>query len=67
MTSITVNGEAQSLPESHSITGLLEQLGLAEKRVAVELNGEIVPRGLHGETRLKDGDQVEIVHAIGGG
>lgn len=67
MTSITVNGETQSLPESPSVTCLLEQLGLAEKRVAVELNGEIVPRGLHAETRLKDEDQVEIVQAIGGG
>lgn len=67
MTSITVNGESRTLEHSPSITSLLEQLGLAEKRVAVELNREIVPRSLHDETRLKDGDQVEIVHAIGGG
>jgi sulfur carrier protein len=67
MTSITVNGKAQALTGQPTITEMLQELGLAEKRVAVELNREIIPRSLHGETRLKAGDCIEIVHAIGGG
>lgn len=67
MTSIRVNGKAQALAGQPTITEMLQELGLAEKRVAVELNREIVPRSLHGETRLKAGDRIEIVHAIGGG
>jgi sulfur carrier protein len=46
---------------------LLTEEGLAERRVAVEVNGEIVPRSQHGDHQLKDGDVVEIVHALGGG
>lgn len=67
MTSITVNGKTQALTGQPTITEMLQELGLAEKRVAVELNQGIVPRSLHGETRLKAGDRIEIVHAIGGG
>ena len=50
-----------------TITTLLEAEDLAQRRVAVEVNGEIVPRGRHAEHRLHDGDKVEIVHALGGG
>lgn len=64
---LIVNGEAHTLTEPSSVTQLLEHLDLAHKRVAVELNGEIVPRSRHGETALGDGDQVLIVQAIGGG
>ena len=46
---------------------LLAAKNLAQRRVAVEVNGEIVPRGRHGEHRLQAGDKVEIVHALGGG
>ena len=45
----------------------LTRSGLGESRVAVELNGEIVPRGKYAETILQDGDKVEIVHFVGGG
>ncbi|NND45564.1 MAG: sulfur carrier protein ThiS [Xanthomonadales bacterium] len=67
MIEITVNGEALSVKPDLDIPGLLQQLGLAEKRVAVELNREIIPRSQHSETALSQGDAVEIVHAIGGG
>lgn len=64
---ITLNGEHLALPTPCTITALLSAQGLAERRVAVEVNGEIVPRGRHAEHRLTDGDEVEIVHALGGG
>ena len=64
---IQLNGEAYSLDEPTTLTDLVERLGLAGKRLAIELNLEIVPRSQFAETRLADGDRVEIVHAIGGG
>lgn len=64
---ITLNGDRRPLPPSTTVTGLLETLGYAGKRVAVERNGEIVPKSLHTETALADGDQIEIVVAVGGG
>ena len=64
---IQLNGAAFDLPEGATIAALLERLELAGKRVAVELNLEIVPRSLHASTGLKEGDCVEVVHAIGGG
>ncbi len=50
-----------------TVAALLEALGYAGKRIAVERNGEIVPRGRHVDTGLADGDQIEIVVAVGGG
>jgi len=67
MIDVIVNGKAEQIDPDIVIDQLLARIGLAGKRVAVELNREIVPRSLHGETRLKAGDRVEIVHAIGGG
>ncbi|MCD9027466.1 sulfur carrier protein ThiS [Luteimonas sp. BDR2-5] len=65
---ILLNGDALSLEDTTTtVLALLQQQGLAERRVAVEVNGEIVPRGRHADTRLHDGDRVEIVHALGGG
>ena len=64
---IQLNGEAYALSETLSVAGLLEHLQLAGRRVAVELNFEIVPRSLYETTLLKEGDVLEIVHAIGGG
>jgi sulfur carrier protein len=64
---ILLNGEAREVVEATTIATLLEAAGLVERRVAVEVNHEIVPRSLHGERRLAAGDRVEIVHAIGGG
>ena len=64
---IQLNGEAYALSETLSVAGLIEHLQLAGRRVAVELNFEIVPRSLYETTLLKEGDTLEIVHAIGGG
>lgn len=64
---IVLNGEPRSLADSLSILELLQAEGLGDRRVAVEVNGEIVPRGQHGEHALKQGDRIEIVHALGGG
>ena len=64
---IEVNGELRTLAQPTSLAELLEQAGLAQKRVAIEVNGEIVPRSLHAHRALKEGDRIEIVHALGGG
>jgi len=64
---IQLNGEAHQLQDGAHISDLIEQLGFTGKRIAVELNMEIVPRSEHPSTLLSDGDQVEVVHAIGGG
>ena len=64
---IQLNGKPHRAPEGISLAALLEQLGLGEQRVAVEHNGEIVPRGRHATIPLAPGDRIEIVHAIGGG
>lgn len=64
---IQLNGEPRQTRPDTSIASLLAEEGLAERRVAVEVNGAIVPRGQHGEHALREGDRVEIVHALGGG
>lgn len=64
---ITLNGETQRLPAPLTIAALLAARGLADKRVAVERNGEIVPKGRHADTPVSDGDTLEIVVAVGGG
>jgi len=64
---VQLNGQPRPLPSPCTIAELLQQEGLADRRVAVEVNGEIVPRGQHPTHPLADGDRVEIVHALGGG
>jgi len=64
---IRLNGEELAIESGSTIAALLAQQGLAGRRVAVEINGEIVPRGRHAEHAIHDGDRVEIVHALGGG
>ena len=64
---ILLNGQEKSFPTPVTISALLQQMGLSERRVAVEVNREIVPRSRHGEVELKDNDRVEVVFAIGGG
>jgi sulfur carrier protein len=65
---VRINGETRALPGAPaSVAALLEGLALSGKRVAVELNGEIVPRSRYAETPLADGDRLEIVGAVGGG
>ena len=64
---LTVNGEARTLPEPLTVAELLTELGMTGRRIALELNGEILPRGEFGKTLLASGDTLEIVQAIGGG
>ena len=64
---ITLNGEAREFAAEQSLAALVADLDLAGKRFAVELNTEVVPRSTFAEVCLRDGDRVEIVHAIGGG
>jgi thiamine biosynthesis protein ThiS len=64
---ITVNGEARQVPAPATIADLLAQIGLDLRKVAVERNLEIVPRSTYAATALAAGDQLEIVHFIGGG
>ncbi|MGY4491182.1 sulfur carrier protein [Pseudomonas sp. TE3610] len=64
---IQLNGETFELPDGETVAALLTRLELTGRRVAVELNLDIVPRSQHEATALREGDQVEVVHAIGGG
>ncbi|OFZ90547.1 MAG: thiamine biosynthesis protein ThiS [Betaproteobacteria bacterium RBG_16_66_20] len=67
MINIQINGTARQYEQPLAVSELLERMALAGKKVAVERNGEIVPRGAHGSTLLADGDRLEIVVAVGGG
>lgn len=64
---IVVNGEARAVPEGTTVAQLVDALGLSGRRLAVEVNREIVPRSAFPTHALAPGDRVEIVHAIGGG
>ena len=67
MIQVIVNGAAQRFEGPLDVAALLEQLAMAGKKVAVERNGEIVPKSAHARTLIGDGDQLEIVVAVGGG
>lgn len=64
---VKINGELRRFPAPMTVAALIDSLGYAGKRIAVERNGEIVPRGRHTEVMLADADLVEIVVAVGGG
>lgn len=64
---IELNGEPHAIVEDATVASLIEELALTGKRLAVEVNEEVVPRGRHAEHVLESGDRVEIVRAIGGG
>jgi sulfur carrier protein len=64
---ITLNGHPHDCGQGTSVTQLLHETGYGGRRVAVEINHEIVPRSMHDGHELREGDRVEIVHAIGGG
>jgi sulfur carrier protein len=64
---VVVNGEPRDVPEATTIDALLALLDLDRRRIAVELNREIVPRARHAATPLAEGDRVEIVTMVGGG
>ena len=64
---ILVNGETREVPDRYSVAELLLAMQLQQKRLAVEVNEQIVPRSQHERHALQAQDRVEIVHAIGGG
>lgn len=65
--SITVNGETRPLEPGTTVAALVNALDLSGRRLAVEVNGSVVPRTTHAARKLESGDRVEIVQAIGGG
>ncbi|MFN3566133.1 MAG: sulfur carrier protein ThiS [Burkholderiaceae bacterium] len=65
--SVIVNGAPLTLAAGATVADVLARMEAAGRRVAVERNGEIVPKSRHRETRLADGDRLEIVIAVGGG
>ncbi len=67
MIQLSINGESRTLPQGTNLAALIDELALAGKKVAVERNGDIVPRSRYGQTTLEAGDQLEIVVAVGGG
>ena len=64
---ITINGERREIPDGLNVAGLLEQLGMAEDRVAIERNRDILPRARWRETQVSADDSFEIVMLVGGG
>ncbi|SDM94514.1 sulfur carrier protein ThiS [Vreelandella arcis] len=64
---LTLNGKPHSLAADATAADLVEQLGLSGRRIAVEINEQIVPKSQLADTHLTSGDQIEVVHAIGGG
>ena len=67
MIQVTVNGAAHRFEQPLNLISMLEKLAMAGKKIAVERNGEIVPRSLHREIVVQDGDLLEIIAAVGGG
>ncbi|HND52355.1 MAG TPA: sulfur carrier protein ThiS [Pirellulaceae bacterium] len=64
---VTYNGQPRELPADTTVAQLLALLKLEPRYVAVEVNQEVVPRRVHGETVLRDGDVIEVVTFVGGG
>lgn len=67
MSKITLNGETRQFDNVRTVAELIVELGYGGKRIAVECNGEIVPKSQHATATLHDGDRLEIVVAVGGG
>lgn len=64
---LTVNGAERTVADGCTVAQLVRELGLDKNPIAIEVNRQIVPRDRHGETRLSDGDRLEIVTLVGGG
>jgi sulfur carrier protein len=64
---VSINGDSRQFKQPFSITELVAEMNYTGKRIALERNGEIVPRSTFAEQMLKDGDKLEIVVAVGGG
>jgi sulfur carrier protein len=67
MIQVTVNGAPHRFEAPLNVRAVLEKLAMSGKKIAVEKNGEIVPKGLHLQTLVENGDRLEIVVAVGGG
>ena len=67
MITLIINGAPRQFPHNMSISELIEEMGLTGKRIALERNGEIVPRSTFTTQQLADNDRLEIVVAVGGG
>lgn len=63
---VIINGEQQNVPQA-TMLELLEQLQIDPRRVAVELNADILPKGEYATRKINEGDRIEIVHFVGGG
>lgn len=64
---LVINGEEKEIQSGNNVEDLLRELDINGRHIAVALNLEVVPRSRYAETRLKEGDKIEIVHAVGGG
>jgi len=64
---VTLNGKPLQLDQIDTVAGLVQHLGYQDKRIAVERNGDIVPKSQHASTPIADNDEIEIVVAVGGG
>ncbi|WNL40664.1 sulfur carrier protein ThiS [Halomonas sp. PAMB 3264] len=64
---LRLNGEPYAINQGQTAADLIAQLGLTGRRIAVEINEQIVPKSQLDATALNEGDQIEVVHAIGGG
>ena len=64
---VTVNGQTKEVSEGLTLVQLVRELGLERNPIAIELNRHVVPRDRHGDTRLAEGDRLEIVTLVGGG
>ena len=64
---LVVNGDPMEVADGATVADLLGKLGLGPGPVAVERNGDVVPRRSHGDVKLTEGDQIEVVHFVGGG
>ena len=67
MITVSINGVTRQFLQPVSVAALIEEMGLAGKRIALERNGEIVPRSMFATQQLADGDRLEVVVAVGGG
>jgi sulfur carrier protein len=67
MLSLTVNGVATDVDDAQTVADIVASLGLGDKRIAIERNGQIVPRSRYANTPIARGDRLEIVGAVGGG
>ncbi|MEE9143125.1 MAG: sulfur carrier protein ThiS [Gammaproteobacteria bacterium] len=64
---VTVNGSVYEIPNETTAREMIHRLELTGRRIAMEVNGEIVPRSAYGDHLFRDGDSIEVIHAVGGG